>query len=127
MPTVKIELLQGKSIETLVKMRDVVMDTVVGSLQLPADDRNIRIIEYKPEYFIMKPPYEILIEISMFSGRTNETKKKLFRNIVTNLESAKIAKKESIFIIVNEIQAENWGIQGGIPANEIELNFKVNI
>ena len=48
--------------EKLVKM---VMDSVVEILKLPSNDRNIRLIEYKSDFFQMKPPYEILIEISL--------------------------------------------------------------
>jgi phenylpyruvate tautomerase PptA (4-oxalocrotonate tautomerase family) len=127
MPAVKIELLEGKSQEALFSIRDTVMDAVVESLQLPTDDRNIRIITHKPGYFQMKAPYELLIEISLFKGRTKETKKKLYQNIVTSLEKKNLATKESVFIILNEISQENWGIRGGIPADEITLNFKIDI
>lgn len=127
MPAVKIELQTGKDQQTLIKIRDLVMDAVVEVLQLPADDRNIRLMEYQPEFFQMKPPYEMLIEISLFTGRTKDTKKKLFQSIVERLASARLIEKEKVFIILNEQIAENWGIRGGIPADEINLGFKVNL
>ena len=68
MPLVKIELKEGRDMSTLLKIKELVMDAVVESLQLPADDRNIRIMEYKPGLFSMKDPYEILIEIMLFAG-----------------------------------------------------------
>jgi len=37
------------------------MDSVVDTLQLTVDVRYIRLIEYQPELFQMKPPYEIII------------------------------------------------------------------
>lgn len=127
MPTVKIELQQGKDKKTLIQLRNLVMDSVVDVLQLPADDRNIRIIEFHPDLFQMKPPYEILIEISLFIGRTKEVKKILYQTIVERLESKGIADKNKVFIVLNEIPAENWGIRGGIPADEINLSFKINV
>lgn len=127
MPTVKIELLKGKDIQSLIKIRDVVMDSVVESLQLPNDDRNIRIIEYQPELFQMKPPYEMLIEISMFVGRTKETKKRLYQSIVNNLEINSLIDKNKILITLNEQPLENWGGRGGISADEMALGFKVKI
>jgi phenylpyruvate tautomerase PptA (4-oxalocrotonate tautomerase family) len=127
MPTVKIELKKGRDKQTLLKIRDLVLDSVVESLKLPADDRNIRLIEYEPEFFQMKPPYEMLIEITMFSGRTKETKKRLYQTIVEKLDSNGLMNKNKVFIILNEQPAENWGIHGGIPADEIDLGFKVNI
>ena len=127
MPVVKIELKEGRDISILLKMKELVMDAVVAALQLPSDDRNIRICEYKPELFDMKTPYEILVEITLFSGRTLETKKKLYQNIVELLQKNGICSKENVFIVLNEQPQENWGIRGGIPANQIMLNFKVEI
>ncbi|HEY9122719.1 MAG TPA: tautomerase family protein [Bacteroidales bacterium] len=103
------------------------MDAVVEILQLPADDKNIRVLEYEPEYFQMKPPYEMLIEISMFAGRTKETKKKLFQTIVNNLSAKGLISKEKVFILLNEQPMENWGVKGGIPADDINLGFKINV
>ena len=127
MPLVKIELIEGRDLSTLLKIKELVMDAVVESLQLPVDDRNIRIMEYKPEFFSLKVPYEILVEITLFSGRTAETKKKLYHNIVHSLEQNGICSKENVFIVLNEQTQENWGVRGGIPASEVKLNFKVEI
>lgn len=127
MPTVKIELVTGRDKETLLKIRDLVMDSVVESLQLPSDDRNIRVIEYSPDLFQMKPPYEILIEISMFAGRTKNTKKKVYQTIVNKLELNGLIDKEKVLITLNEQPLENWGGRGGIPADEMNLGFKVKI
>jgi len=127
MPTVKIELQNGRDKKTLIKIRDLVMDAVVDILQLPSDDRNVRLIEYNPDLFLMKPPYEILIEISMFSGRTKDTKRKLFQTIVDRLETHGLIDKKKILITLNEQPLENWGGRGGIPADEMDLGFKVKI
>jgi phenylpyruvate tautomerase PptA (4-oxalocrotonate tautomerase family) len=126
MPLVKIEVLQGIDPTILFKMRETVLQCVVDTLRLPADDRNIRIIEYAPGYFQMKPPYELLIEITMFKGGTETTKKELIKALVQSLEREIGLKKEKIFIVLNEQPLENWGIQGGIPANEAKLNFRIN-
>jgi 4-oxalocrotonate tautomerase family enzyme len=126
-PVVKIELLKGKDKASLLQIRDEVMNAVVYSLQLPDNDRNVRILEYEQEYFIMKPPYEVLIEITMFEGRTKETKKKLYQTIVENLAQNGLMDKSKVFIILNEQPLENWGVRGGIPADEITLDFKVEI
>jgi phenylpyruvate tautomerase PptA (4-oxalocrotonate tautomerase family) len=127
MPLVKIELTEGKDRGTLIKMRDLVMDSVVESLKLVPDDRNIRIVEYKPGLFQMKSPYEILIELTMFSGRSKATKKKLYKLIVDSLFDNLKIEKNKVFIVINEQPLENWGIRGGIPADEIQLGFDVNI
>jgi phenylpyruvate tautomerase PptA (4-oxalocrotonate tautomerase family) len=45
---------------------------------------------------------------------------------VKNLGALGIAP-DDIFIVLNEVALENWGIRGGVPASEVELGFKVNI
>lgn len=127
MPLVKIELEKGKDRAILNEISNIVMDAVVESLRLPDNDRNIRIQEYEPTFFAMKSPYEILIEITMFKGRTKETKKKLYQTIVENLSKNGLIDKSNVFIILNEQPLENWGVRGGIPADEIKLDFNVNI
>lgn len=127
MPTVKIELLAGRDKQSLIRIRDLVMDSVIESLQLPPDDRNVRLIEYQSDFFQMKSPFEILIEISMFAGRTKDTKRKLFRTIVNNLESGGVLAKEKVLITLNEQPLENWGVRGGNPADEVDLGFKVDL
>jgi phenylpyruvate tautomerase PptA (4-oxalocrotonate tautomerase family) len=32
-----------------------------------------------------------------------------------------------VFIVLNEIPLDNWGIRGGIPASEVDLGFKVGV
>ena len=127
MPTVKIELKIGRDIQTLIKIRDLVMDSVVEILKLPTDDRNVRMIEYQPHLFQMKPPYEILIEISMFAGRTKNTKSELYKTIVERLELHGLIEKEKVLITLIEQPLENWGVRGGIPADEIDFGFHVKI
>lgn len=124
MPLVKIELIEGHNNDTLLSLQGNVMDSVVKVLELPDNDRNIRLQQYKPGFFSMKPPYEILIEISLFKGRTTKTKKLLYQTIIENLRNLDI-KKESVFILLNEQPLENWGVRGGIPASEIEFDFVI--
>jgi 4-oxalocrotonate tautomerase family enzyme len=127
MPLTIIELAEGRSTEELIKMRDLVMDAIVDSLKLPPPDRNIRVLEYKPGLFQMKKPYEILINITMFEGRTKETKKVLYQAIVNTLYENLNIDKLTIFIVINESPRENWGVRGGIPSDEIKLDFEVKI
>jgi phenylpyruvate tautomerase PptA (4-oxalocrotonate tautomerase family) len=127
MPLVKIEVKKGWKSALLIKLRDAVMDCVIRSLHIPPDDRNVRILEYPVDYFQMKPPYELLIEITLFTGRTRETKKSLYNSIVQKLDDELNIEKEKIFIVLNEQPMDNWGIRGGIPADESSLDFKVDI
>jgi phenylpyruvate tautomerase PptA (4-oxalocrotonate tautomerase family) len=75
----------------------------------------------------MKNPYKILIEITLFSGRSDTTKKLLFKEIVSNLTKHLKIQATDVFIVLNEQPKCNWGLRGGIPASEIELGFKVDV
>jgi phenylpyruvate tautomerase PptA (4-oxalocrotonate tautomerase family) len=127
MPLVKIETIKGHDREFLQSLMNSTMDCIQSVLSLPADDRNIRLMEYENDLFVMKNPYRYLIEITLFSGRSNSIKKTLYKTIVSVLEEKCGIKKEEIFIVLNEQPLENWGVRGGTAASEINLNFKVDM
>lgn len=127
MPLVKIELAKGNSTVFLKTMLQTVMDTVVDVLQLPNDDRNIRLLEYDNELFSMKPPYKYIIGIDMFEGRSEETKRKLYKKLASNLQEKLGINPTHLFVLLNDHPKINWGVRGGIPASDIKLNFKVDL
>jgi phenylpyruvate tautomerase PptA (4-oxalocrotonate tautomerase family) len=62
----------------------------------------------------------------MFSGRSIEAKRKLYQAIVGNLAQLEIPPSD-VLINLREHPAENWGIQGGKPASEVDIGFKVDV
>jgi phenylpyruvate tautomerase PptA (4-oxalocrotonate tautomerase family) len=62
----------------------------------------------------------------MFSGRSIEAKRALYRSVVHNLVALGVPATE-IKIILSEVPAQNWGLRGGLPASEIDLGFKVDV
>jgi phenylpyruvate tautomerase PptA (4-oxalocrotonate tautomerase family) len=99
------------------------------ALKVPERDRQIRFIEHKPEHFHVPPGKTenfTLVEIALFAGRTLETKRSLYQAIIKNLGAVGIAP-DDIFIVLHDIPLDNWGIQGGVPASEVDLGFKVNM
>jgi phenylpyruvate tautomerase PptA (4-oxalocrotonate tautomerase family) len=127
MPLVSVELSKGNDLNFLKQLQGFVMDSVVEALKLPHDDRNIRVIEYERDLFQMKKPYSILITIALFYGRTKETKALLYTTIVNRLYEKMNIEKDAVFIFLNEQPLENWGVRGGVPASDINLDFKVNV
>ncbi|MBI4743792.1 MAG: tautomerase family protein [Actinobacteria bacterium] len=119
MPLVKIELVSGKNQEFKEKIMTLTGKFVVDVFELQEDDKNIRLLEYDKACFIMKSPYEYLIEITLFKGRNKETKKELYGKIVNTLEEKLGIEKDKIFIVLNEQPLENWGIRGGTSAEEV--------
>lgn len=99
------------------------------ALKIPENDRNIRFQQYQPEDFQVPPDKTenyTYVEISMFTGRSLQAKKDLYRQIVTNLGKAGIQARD-VFIVLYEVPLDNWGIRGGVPASEVDLGFKIEV
>jgi len=109
---------------------DAVRQSLVEAFKIPEDDRNQRIYEFDDCNFerrCNKTKEFTIIEITAFKGRTRETKKLLYRRIVENLNNKDSIPPSDIVIYINEPSLENWGIAGGKPADEVDLDFKVEI
>jgi len=127
MPIVRIETKTGKSKDFKRKLMDTVHESMVECLQIPVDDKNIRLLTYEPDCFDAKPPYEYFIEITMFAGRTKETKDRLFKSLAEKLHDALGINPQSVFIVINEQATNNWGIRGGISASDVKFDFRIDI
>ena len=130
MPLVKIEILKGKNNEYKKALLDGIHQALVDSWEIPEDDRIQRLYELEKDNFEL-PRYKtenfVLIELTVFKGRSYEAKKSLYKNIVDNLEKVIGIKRTDVLIVINEPPLENWGIAGGIPATEVDLGFKIDV
>lgn len=88
----------------------------------------MRLLEYEDDCIITTPkagPRYTVIEISLFSGRSLEAKRRLYAALAANLAPFGLAPNE-IKVILHEVPRENWGLRG-LPASEIELGFTVDV
>ncbi|MBN1578044.1 MAG: tautomerase family protein [Chitinispirillaceae bacterium] len=104
-----------------------VTDAVVEALRLPPDDRTVSFVTHDPELFRMKPPYQLFIEIALFLGRTKAAKKRLYQTILYRLSEKHGIDSGSVMILLNEQPRENWALRGGIPGDEIDLGYRVDV
>lgn len=129
MPFVKIEILKGKSPAYKKAIMDGVHNALVEALKIPEYDRNQRLYELDKENFEIsanKTESFTLIELTIFQGRSKEAKKNLYQKIAENLEKNPGIQKSDIMIVIHEPPLENWGLRG-IPANEVDLGFKIDV
>jgi phenylpyruvate tautomerase PptA (4-oxalocrotonate tautomerase family) len=129
MPLTKIEVRRSWPPEQVQTIIEGVYLAQREALQVPAHDRQVRYIEHRPEHFQVPPGKSenyTLVEITLFAGRSIDAKRALHQAIVKNLGAVGIAP-DDIFIVLNEVALENWGIRGGMPASEVDLGFKVQI
>ena len=71
--------------------------------------------EYDEESF-RKAPFKsddfMIIELTLFSGRTQEQKSRVIERITANLNSALSIDPSDVFITMIEPPPENWGMGG---------------
>ncbi|HCY87122.1 MAG TPA: tautomerase family protein [Desulfobacteraceae bacterium] len=129
MPLVKIETRKNRNPSQKKDIMDAVHSALRDALKIPEDDRDIRFREYHPDDFQVSPEKTenyILVQITLFSGRSLDAKRRLYQGIVANLGGLGI-RPEDVFIVIHEVPLDNWGIRGGIPASEVDLGFKVDV
>ena len=101
--------------------------SAVEALALPASKRFHRYIGLDPADFVHpddRSDRYTIIEISMFEGRSVETKKALIRNLFERIEAQCGIAPQDVEITIFETPRHNWGIRG-LPADELTLNYTV--
>lgn len=115
MPLVKINMLKGKSQEYKKIVLESVHNGLVSSLGIEGWDRFQRIIEYDKcdfETSLEKTDDFMIVELSLFPGRTREQKRMAIEMITDNLVDGLQIKPTDVFIVINEPPLENWGMGG---------------
>ncbi|MGD1045384.1 MAG: tautomerase family protein [Bacteroidota bacterium] len=130
MPIVRIEIYKGFEAGYRKKILDGVHQALVDSFKIPDADRNQLLYEFEDDRFernANKSRSFTIIEITAFKGRSREAKRMLYRKIVENLKTSPGIEREDILITINEPELVNWGVQGGICADETDLGFNINV
>lgn len=115
MPLVRIEMKKGKSQEYKSTMLECVHNSLVEALGIEDWDRFQRIIEIDREDYETAPGKTddfVIIELTLFPGRTKEQKKKAIEIITSSLGEKLSIVPTDIFIVINEPPLENWGMGG---------------
>ena len=111
------------------KLSDVIHSCIVDALGMPVDKRFHRFFPLQKADFIFpagRSDDYIIIEISMFEGRTVATKKHLIALLFERIGSELQIGAEDIEITIFETPRHNWGIRGK-PGDELELSYKVTV
>ena len=129
MPNAKIEVRRKWSLKEKEQLIELLHRAMVDALKIPMHDRLVRLVEHRPELFIVPPggtENYTLVEITMFTGRSLDAKRTLYQKIVQNYATMGIEPKDTR-IVLYELPMDNWGIRGGFPASEVDLGFKVDV
>ena len=129
MPNVTIEVRKRYTQQQEASIIDAVHAALMEGIRTPEWDRTIRLVVHEPHRFACPPNKDeryTLVDVDLFSGRSLEAKKALYRAIVTKLGNFGIPP-DHIKVLLRESPPENWGIRGGVPASEVDLGFKVDV
>jgi phenylpyruvate tautomerase PptA (4-oxalocrotonate tautomerase family) len=130
LPIARIEIYKGFDAGYRKKLLDGVHKALVDSFKIPDSDRNQLIYEIDDENFersANKSRMFTIVEITAFKGRSREAKRMLYQKIVENLKTSPGIEPKDILITINESALVNWGVQGGICADETDLGFNINV
>lgn len=128
MPSTRIETRRGWLGERRRAFLEAVQRALIAGILIPEGDRCVRLVEIDEVDFITgaeKGPGYTVIEISLFSGRSIEAKRRLYAALGAEVAAFGVEPKD-LKVILHEVPRENWGL-GGKPASEIELGFKVDV
>lgn len=106
-----------------------VLDGIRLALHLPAEDGTVRFVQHAPEDFVVPPSATdryLLVQIDLFSGRSANAKRALYRLVFQHLADLGIAGTD-VMVLLRESDQENWGIRGGIPASDVDLGFRIDV
>jgi phenylpyruvate tautomerase PptA (4-oxalocrotonate tautomerase family) len=113
--------------------RQTVSDSIhacmVEALSYPVEKRFQRFFFLDTENFIYPDDrsYQyLIIEISLFAGRSVEAKKNLIRLIYQKLNESLGIAVDDIEIILYEVAQHDWGVRG-VPGDELQLSYKVQV
>lgn len=122
MPLVRIDLLEGKSVEFKAQLSELIYEAMLETIGMPEEDKFQVINELKHEELVFSTNYLgvdrtegiVIIQITMNEGRTTEVKKALYKKIADKLNNQLDIRKEDVFINLVEVKKENWSFGNGI-------------
>src|SRR6185369_1801155 len=129
MPIARIEVRKKWSRQEKDLLIQALHEAMVECLKIPEYDKITRFVEHEPEDFVVPPGCSenyVLVDISLFSGRSLDAKRALYKSVVSRFTEIGVPKKD-IFIVLHEVPRDNWGIRGGIPASEVDLGFEIEV
>lgn len=111
------------------QLSDVIHSCVVEALQFPVDKRAHRFFPLEREDFYYpdgRSEAYTIIEMTMITGRTVETKKKLIRLLFERISEQIGIAQQDLEICIQEAPAHDWGFRGMV-GDEVKLNYRVEV
>ena len=121
MPLLHISMRAGKPAAYRQAILDGLYRAMRDALNVPEDDQFMTITEhdaanfrYGNAYGVVRSADVVYIQITVFSTRTAEQKKALFRRIAELLGESPGIRPEDVFVSLVEVAKENWSLGHGL-------------
>lgn len=111
------------------KFSDILHSCIVDAFKYPENKRAHRFFYLEQDDFYYpegRSEQYTIIEISLFEGRSVESKKTLYQYIFQRFESNLGISKNDVEITLTETPLHNWGIRGK-PADELIFDYRVQV
>lgn len=111
------------------ELSNIIHTSLIEGLHIQAEKRFHRFFGLESADFYYpsdRSENYLIIEISMFEGRSVETKKQLLRLLIENIYQKLNIPVNDIEITIFEMPKSNWGIRG-LPGDELILNYQVEV
>jgi 4-oxalocrotonate tautomerase len=121
MPLVRIDLLQGKTVEFHSQVGQIIYDSLLRELGVPKDDRFQIITQHAGTELLFDRNYLglhrsddcIFIQVTLSSGRKVESKQRFYKAVADGLHKQLKVRPEDVFINLVEVAKENWSFGNG--------------
>ena len=111
------------------KLSAVLHSCLMEAFQYPEDKKAHRFIYLDRDSFFYpegRSEQYTILELSIFEGRSVDTKKNLYQLIFDRFEKELGILPNDVEITITETPLHNWGIRGK-SGDELVLNYKVNV
>jgi 4-oxalocrotonate tautomerase len=120
-PLVRIDLPPTITTRRRDLIADIVYQTLVDVLNVPADDRfqviahGSTVLRIDPHYLgIDRSPEAFIVDITLNAGRSTDLKQRFYAELVARLHAQVDVRPEDVTIALTEVPKENWSFGNGV-------------
>jgi phenylpyruvate tautomerase PptA (4-oxalocrotonate tautomerase family) len=129
MPYVRIETRFGDLAQRSAELFDAIDNALVAVLGEPPGDSLLR-LHCHAAGMIRLPqgadPRFVLLEVSLFPGRSLATKRALYRALTDAVATLGVPPT-AVTVMLNEVALANWGIRNGQAASDVGFDFAIGV
>jgi 4-oxalocrotonate tautomerase len=121
MPLARIDVPRGRTAAFRRIVGDVVYESMLDTLKVPANDRFQVISEHDAQDLLLDRSYLgvqrssacIVIHVTLNEGRSVDQKREFYRKVADGLHERAGMRREDVLISLVEVNKENWSFGNG--------------